>query len=570
MKTLLLRAHGHAKRHYEKHYKTHYKERAHLVFLLDAVLVSAALFLLGLGSYFSWFYHPLRDDFRLSVATIGEVVGAQDGEIGVYVENVGKDALHDGRLTIHLPDAFLAADGERGTRSVEINTLPAGASASYRFRGMPLGAPRSARLVAHFEATGADGRHDERLIAGDLKWERSLIETRFETPNSVIPGQTARFRLYLKNGAAFDIEGAALALEWPEGFRLITATPPVYRGAVALGRIEAGEEAYVEFAGRFAGAADLQRIKAELNGKVADRTFSLNAAQAEIRLADAGLEVSAVFAEDAPAYARPGQEMPVTLRYRNDGSQPLKDLTLGVAPDPRTIASVRWETSADVGDLAPGASGERTAYVRIVDPVSRYVTDPTLRVVPTARFSIENPKVEGAEIAGAGVERKVAGAARLRAAARFFTSEGDQIGRGPLPPKVGSATRYWIFASLETGATALQGGTLSFGLPNGVAWTGRASVTDGADPVIEGDRLVWRLGAVAAHAGVLYEAPSISYEVALTPTATQAGTSPLLMSDAAFTGTDAWTGADLSSNQPGLTTSLPGDPGIKGRTVVRP
>src|SRR5688572_29966570 len=109
MKKILLHAHGHAKRHYEKHYKTHYQERAHLVFLLDAVLVTTALGLLALGSYFSWFYHPLRDEFRLNVATIGDVVGAQEGEIGVYIENIGKETLRNGRLTIHLPDAFLAS-----------------------------------------------------------------------------------------------------------------------------------------------------------------------------------------------------------------------------------------------------------------------------------------------------------------------------------------------------------------------------------------------------------------------------------------------------------------------------
>src|SRR5689334_7935020 len=134
MKKILLHVHGHAKRHYEKHYRTHYKERAHLVFLLDAVLVTTALGLLALGSYFSWFYHPLRDDFRLNVATIGEVVAGQEGEIDVYIENVSKTTLTNGRLMIHLPETFLAADGQTGTRTMDIGLLPAGAATHYRFR----------------------------------------------------------------------------------------------------------------------------------------------------------------------------------------------------------------------------------------------------------------------------------------------------------------------------------------------------------------------------------------------------------------------------------------------------
>ena len=75
--SILHRVHGHAKRHYEKHYAARYASRAHLVFLLDAVLVSCALGLLLLGSYFSWFYHPLRDAFKLNVTVAGEAVGGE-------------------------------------------------------------------------------------------------------------------------------------------------------------------------------------------------------------------------------------------------------------------------------------------------------------------------------------------------------------------------------------------------------------------------------------------------------------------------------------------------------------
>lgn len=570
MKKLIAAAHGHAKRHYHAHYKSRYHERAHLVYLFDAILVSAALSLLALGSYFAWFYHPLRDDFRLGVATVGEMVGGQEGEISVFVENVGKENLRNAVLAVHLPASFLAADGQVGTRLIEIGLLPEGASAQYRFRGTPLGAPRSARVVAHFTAEGDAGRHDEKLVGSDLRWEKNLVEARFEAPSAVVPGQTARFRLIVKNGAAFPIGSASVQVSWPEGFRLMGATPPVYGGAARIGTLEPGAEAAVDVAGRFTSLSDLQSLKAELVGTVDGRAFTLAEARSEIQSLDAGLELSAAFAESAPAYAAPGEEVPVVVRYRNEGTETLKDARLDIAKDARVIAAVRWEESAVIGDLAPGAEGRRTAFVRVLDPVSRYVTDPTLRVTPTARFSLGKPGLEDVDATGAGVERKVSGDATLRTAARYFTSEGDQIGRGPLPPRVGATTRYWIFASVATGATRLDGATLSFDLPSGAAWTGRASVTAGDELALFGDRLVWRLGTVAAHASVLHEAPSVSFEVALTPTASQVGTSPSLLASAAFTATDAWTGAELAETSPGLTTLLPGDPKVAGRTIVLP
>ena len=208
--------------------------------------------------------------------------------------------------------------------------------------------------------------------------------------------------------------------------------------------------------------------------------------------------------------------------------------------------------------------------MRVRTDISPYVTNPRLRAQPTAAFSIDDPPMSGAQVSGAAVETKITGSARFRAAARFYTAEGDQLGRGPLPPKVGATTRYWIFASLETGATEVRDGVAVFRLPANVAWTGRAAVTVGQDLIQEGDRLVWRLGTIDAHAGVRHEAPSASFEIALTPSSDQARTAPFLLRDASFTGQDAWTETPLASSQGGLTTQLSGDPGVQGRSVVRP
>jgi hypothetical protein len=574
MKIFIQKAHGHAKRHYEKHYKTRYQERAHLVFLLDAALVTIALSLLGLAMYFRFGYHPLRDDFRLMLLTEQTIVAGEETRFIVRVANDGKMPIHDALLNVRLPNRFISTQLPESydpvTKQLQIGDIAAESSLDYVFHGTILGLPQASEIFVRFAAKNENGQSDELLTKGTLRWGGNAVITAFELPQAVVPGQTTTFRLRVKNGSAFAFDKAVIRPSWPAGFRVQKATPPVYRDTIALGKLEPGEEVFVDVSGRFNGLADIVEFDATLSGDVNGELLDLSGTSATVRVAAVDLKLAAVFDPAAPAIAQPGDEIPVIVRYRNEGLQTIKDLKLAIAPEVNTLGDVRWETSNRIASLGAGEQGERKAFVRVRETISRYAVNPVFRATPQAVFSIDDPKVIDAHVGGTAVETKIAGTARLRAVARYYTSEGDQLGRGPLPPRVGKTTRYWIFASLETGATQTTDGFVSFRLPPNVAWTERAAVTVGQDLVLEGDRLVWRLGATDPHAGILHEAPSASFEVALTPTAEQAGSAPLLLSAASYTGQDSWTNTSLTSTQAGLTTQLPNDSGVAGRTQVRP
>ncbi len=574
MKIFIQKAHGHAKRHYEKHYKMRYRNRAHAVFLLDAALVAIALSLLGLALYFRFAYHPLRDDFKLALLTEHTIVAGQETSFSVRIANGGNAPLRAAKAYVHLPKTFVATEMPPGydtaANALAVGELGAGQSREYRFRGILLGPSGSSDIFIHFLAQSDERHSDEILTKGSLRWETSAITTRFEAPEAVVPGQSAVFVLRVKNGSSLAFENAEVAPTWPNGFKLLSATPPLYRGAAALGKLEAGEEVEVRFSGRFNGATDLLRLGAELRGTHDRQAFVLSRTQTDIRMAAVDLKLEAAFTDDAPDFVLPGSDIPLWIRYRNEGAQTINNLRLAIAPDVNTLGELRWETSSRIASLGAGESGERKAFVRVHEMISRYAVNPVFRAVPQAVFSIDNPKVVDAHVSGTPVETKISGTARLRVGARYYTNEGDQIGRGPLPPRVGKTTRYWIFANLETGATPTTDNLATFRLPQGVTWTGRSVVTVGQDLVLEGSLLTWRIGATEPHAGLLHEAPSASFEVAFTPTEEQVGTAPLLLSEAEYSGWDTWTNTNLRSHRDGLTTLLPEDPAIGARGTVKP
>lgn len=544
MKKLLSRAHGHAKNHYHVHYRTRYQERAHLVFILDAILVSIAVGLLALGAYFSWFYHPLRDDFRVKIFTIGEVIGGQEGEISIEIENVSKKNLKDGRLAVRLPDQFLANDGKRGLREIEIGAVEAGASLKYSFRGIPLGAPGSARIVAHFEAYGQNGENDERLVAGDLRWGRSLIEARMEAPASIAEGQRVPIKIIIKNGSKLAFSDVRVNPRWPDGFRLLASTPPISKGAIALGELAPGEEVRVESFGTYSGETSVPIFAADISWLDGERVISIAHAESSVRHFETGLRLSAEF-EQYSLKTITASEVKFVINYRNEGQYSLKNARFDLVTDVRLVDRVEWSNQDPIVEIAPGSADTLTGTIYLKKRMSEFAVAPSLKLEPEVTLSVPEADIIDATIRGIGPSAKIAGQAYLAATGRYHTDEGDQIGRGPWPPRVGSTSSYWVIIEAETGTSSLDNVSVNFTLPKNVSWTGRSSHIEGqtVEECIGGCAydLTWKIGVLPAHAGINSPTASLAIEVNFTPSAEQAGTMPVVISEAALRGQDTWT-----------------------------
>lgn len=543
--------------------------KAHLVSIIDAVLISIVVTLLGVGAYFGFWYHPLRDDFKISVLTEGEPKAGEKAAIIVRLANAGKSELKDAVLTVSFPPQFRPEAAYGGP--IEIASIPPRSSAEFRFRGLLIGPPQSVPVYAHLTARTDDGRTDEKLATGALEWEKNLFEATFDVPRTVVAGQTLTFKLRLKNGAGRDFEEVVVRPSLPPGFALKTSSPPLHRQAFFIGQMKAGEAVEVDISGSYDGRAPSFNPSVDVYWIEKDRETLIAEASAEAQTVASDLALSAAYEKSLTGTA-PGQTVAFTLRYDNRGTYTLRNVKFAAAFDPRVAEQPLTEWPA-IPAIAPGESGTLDGTVRVRSRLSEYVVNPVLTLTPQATFTIDEPAVE-ATVQHPGPELKVAGTARLEAAARYFTAEGDQIGRGPLPPRVGKTTRYWIFAAVETGASAVKNAAVSFRLPANVRWTGRAATNLGeivADPAFDPSVQVgWVIGDIPAHAGISSPALNASIEVALTPDAGQVGSPAPLLLRADFNGADTWTPASLTASVGTLTTLLPSDASIRGRTAVKP
>ncbi|MBI3627037.1 hypothetical protein HY224_03255 [Candidatus Uhrbacteria bacterium] len=143
---------------------------------------------------------------------------------------------------------------------------------------------------------------------------------------------------------------------------------------------------------------------------------------------------------------------------------------------------------------------------------------------------------------------------RLNLAAHYFTADGDQLGRGPLPPRVNKETKYWVFINVYNTLNPVRDTLVLLTLPANVVWTGKSTVSAGLSLQIDPETggLFWKVGDLKAGGSPL----TAGLEVSLRPTPNLVGTEPLLIQRATVSGTDTTTGKDLSNSASTVTTRL--------------
>jgi hypothetical protein len=81
--------------------------------------------------------------------------------------------------------------------------------------------------------------------------------------------------------------------------------------------------------------------------------------------------------------------------------------------------------------------------------------------------------------------------------------------------------------------------------------------------------VTWNLGTLSSGTGFSNALREIEFQVSLTPSLSQVGTTPTLVSGITFTGFDTVAGKDLTLTAPSLTTNMPSDPAfIQGDGIV--
>ncbi len=563
---------------YEKHYHPRNKHhKKHLI--IDIVLAAIVALLVLFAGYIFLFYQNrvLQESVELSFISYPESV--RSGDLLAYdllVENNTGQSLSNAFVEFPQGGEFIVASTspqKLQSNTVQLGTLDNGESAKIQVIGSVISdVDSSVRINAifRFDKIALLGTN-EKFISQPIQVLGSSLTADIQLPESIVANQPFDFKIIYKNESEVtNFEQVSLLPNWPPGWEIIESslnldTATDYWFIESVGSLE--EEEIVGKA--ILRTPDLEEAEITLQVFTSPKGLPLLQNTVELSLP---VKYPNVLAEitSSPRLASLGQLIEYEIRVQNNESYALNnvrarlEINRGIY-DPQSYPAALDERSKTevilFGQLNPNTSSTYVQSLRLRSTINAPIAFGQNEVTANLPLELLYEDENGQEIVLPVQSAKTALNSDLvgRAFARYFSVEGDQIGRGPIPPIVGETTKYWVFVHLDNQLHPLTQVNVSGRLPQGVNFTGKESVTEGGALTFnDATRFFqWPTGELVDYKNNFEKRSyGAAFEVAITPGAEQIGEILTLLESIEIQGRDTVTGQIITVKLPSVTTNL--------------
>lgn len=396
-------------------------------------------------------------------------------------------------------------------------------------------------------------------------------------------GQPVTIDLTVRSNATTPLNGVAVMGQYPFGFTPTSAQPQPTSGSLFyVGALSPGEERRISITGVVSGEANDDRVFTFMAGTVKDATATSLATSFTTK--GTTIKLTKPFLATTLSVRGDSSESPVIdagvptqalITWTNTLSTPITNarITVALTGDALDRASVTGggfyrssdatvlfdsSTNAGLAMLQPGDSGQGTFTFTAKRASPSGQTPTVVFKVSAAGQRLSESSVP--ETLTASLTRTVKVATNLTLTSRALRTTGPFKNTGPWPPEANKESTYTVTYTLANTGNTVAGTQVTATLPSYVRFTGAILPADGSLSYNETTRTVsWSAGDITSSAS-----RSISFQVALTPSTSQQGTSPVLVNTQMVKGVDRFTQKDVSSSVRELTTQVSTDPAYTG------
>lgn len=560
------------KAHYHKRYRGIYRH-AKKLFVFDLGLLGLAFFMLG-ASFFFFFWRPsLAGQIDLSFSFGNERIRSGD-EILITIgyKNKSKKSLGDAILGVHLPPGFII-DREKTSENIfssnstfNLGKIDAGGAGQVEIYGTVFAEPgKDEKVTALLSYLPEDKKSREQKIGAAIyRPVVSVLSAEVFVASTSFPGRDLPVNVILRNNGTKMLDN-------------ISITPPVGQkfadeSMIKKISISAGESKTI--AGVIKSPDKPGEYAAQFSVNITANNIVIKQADLEKKIAIFYPEMkSGLKLTKTVAFADGGDALTVRVYWNNSSAHNLKNIRLRISPTPGVVdlkASARANNMAiDSNDLiidkktrtaladgSPGNSDEfETTLILLPFFKTNNLTQLEIKIgaeaeledVPGQKFVVESSEA---------VRLPLATQLRWQIKPVYYTSDGDQLGRGPLPPTVDETTKYWILVEISNGVNAIANNAFKLILGDGVEFTGKQSVTIG--PELKYDKTInsvtWNYNLAPAFGDI-----GLYFEVAVKPTSAQVGKKITLVKSAGYSAKDDAVGKALNLSHGAINNTLSDD-----------
>lgn len=574
--------------------EVHYQHRYHLqfaharkLFIFDMLLL-ASIVVIG-GAAISWYwYDPTvtkQVALDISVNSQTEQTRVKSGEPVTFIisyQNNSPEVLVDGTLHFNLPAGFILQSAPplfvTSTNSINLPNLNPRASGELHVSGR------------FWEEPGKNTPVQVELVYRQQKTDRFEVKTAgiLATPADSVLVVSANFPTTIYSTGSWEIpvtltntsnepvndvflpfpNTPGLTFSWKETG--VTKKPLYFKTLTPNSTVTSTLRAVSNL------PTDTKSLNISLTPQInlQKQLFNQKTVVSTITVLHPGLKISSQWNSNL---VNPGETTSLVVRLENTGNTDLTNLNL-LIPLPRTHVNLSQSTKANRGTLKGNTlSLSAREWPQLQTLTQNQTVEIPLSIViasePSGSADFALPlnitatvpnQAEKFAVTATTPVIKLGTFISLYTDAHYYSLEGDQIGRGPLPPKVGKETKYWALLALTNGPGPVSNATVSATLAPGVVWTGKSSVSRGREPIYNPATrtITWTASSIPAN-----ETISIDFELSVTPTEAQKGSIPLLLTTTRATAVDPETNKTLSTAAGSLNASLSTDTIAKQKGV---
>ncbi len=566
-------------RHYHRKYHGKYKH-AKKIFAFDLVLVGAAAALLTASIYFFFFAKSTRSFLDISLPQAKEATIGQTQDFAFQLKNLTDTPLDNLVLRFEFPKNFLIKETPPGFNSdsqvIFIDSLKEKLTQTILFKGQPWGGLNELQKInvraQFFDKKNQTAR--EEIFSLPITLTKTILKTDWTMPDNVLAGQNFNLTFSYRNDSTETIKKAIFLLVLPPDFEILASNPPLQDGRFVLENLLANGQGQIFLTGFLRSSPSAGNLAFSL------QTFLENGGQQflqtsllkNLKIADNGFVLQARL-EGEKKYLKPGEDNVLTVNFQNKSGKTIKDAIFSLSL-PSSLIENKIEDVKKT-EILPEENGQIIFKFKLkekLDTALALEKNFSLTLQPMASFYFKDNPTELLRSFAPVQNFKVSGAMEFHVQARYFSDEGDQLGRGPLPPRVGQTTKYWINWFVTAWPNGLKKATLLGQLAPNVTWTGKTNVSEGEpikyDPTSR--TISWQSDLIQATPNGRCPCEGVSFELALTPSNTDIGQTALLLENLSLLGIDESTGEEISKSILPLTTDLTSDTFVKGKGVVQP
>ncbi len=420
----------------------------------------------------------------------------------------------------------------------------------------------------------------------------SLVNIKVNGPTEINSNQLTDFSIDINSNSVNVVKNLILKTDYPFGFNLSSSNPKSSSpdGSVfVIGDLAPGAKRNIRISGTFAGQDGEQRsvkftVGTKSNGdeNVIGTSLAMYMSTVSIKKSSVGLDTTINGQSGNEASISVGSKNGVSIFWKNNLTEKIYDMVVSVKLSGQTLnkesVNVRngYYNSLENSIVFDGNEDRLLSEVNPSDEGDMRFDFNTLLPSSKSLVSFGNSKITldisvlGSRAGSNGSDvqevlysgtKTIKISSSLKLLSRGFRTVGPFENSGPFPPQVDNETTYTITWTATNSFNNITSAKVSAFLPPNVVWTGYTSPDLEKITYDKGTgEVVWNIGDMRSGIGTNYPARDVSFQVAITPSITQADSEINLLNEATISGTDAYSGARIGEVKSPVTTNITSDP----------